>query len=240
MAETIYWSKNATATIGASGQTNWTNAREAAESSISTLNSTSLNIAVTKLQRFSSRGTPSYGLGRAYFAFDFSSYTTGTITNLKFHYKPTTSSNFGANHYLVKFTGFGSTSTFSNYDDSSWWDDISTIGAANTYTAAFLIADNSTATSVSLTSQAITDAQSDGFLQVVLMNTGDYNDLQPPADTDLTTYFNIGSATGGSLYLQFDYVAEGYTRPINGSEVQYNAVNNISALVIEKVNDLAD
>ena len=235
----IYWSKNATATVGASGQTNYTNVREASESEASVLNSTSSNLKVTKNQRFSGRGATTFGLGRAYFAFDFGGYTTGTITNLKFHYKPTTTTSFAASHYLVKFLGFGSTSTFSNYDDSNWWDDIS-LGAANTYTAAFTVADNTTATSVSLTSQAITDAQSDGFLQVALMNTGDYNDLQPPADTDLTTYFNIGSATGGSLYLQFDYVAEGYTRPINGSEVQYNAVNNVSALVIEKINDLAD
>tara|TARA_B110000196_G_C20538000_1_gene383133 strand:+ start:301 stop:519 length:219 start_codon:yes stop_codon:yes gene_type:complete len=72
------------------------------------------------------------------------------------------------------------------------------------------------------------------------MNTGDYNDLQPPADTDNQIYFNIGSSTGGNVYLQFDYVAEGYTRPINGSEVQYNKVNDVSATVIEKVNDLAD
>ena len=236
MAETVYWSKNAVAVVGPSGETNFDNAREAAESTSNTNNTTSSNIASTKFGIFTGRGSTTFGFGRAYLAFDFGGYTTGTITNLKFHYKPTVSTSYNSSHYLTKFTGFGNSTNFSDFDASSWWDDI-VITATSAYSTGFTIADSSTASSVTLTSQATTDAQNDGYLQMVLMTSPDYLDLNSGIATDNTTYLNWGSNTSGNIYLQFDYASAGYTNPINGTTVTYNKVNDVSATSIEKIND---
>ena len=48
---------------------------------------------------------------------------------------------------------------------------------------------------------------------------------------------NWGSNTTGNIFLQFDHSGAGYTNPINGTTVQYNLVNGVSATVIEKIND---
>jgi len=236
MAETVYWSKNAVATVGASGETNFDDAREAAEATANTNNTTSSNIATTKFQIFTGRGASQFGFGRAYFAFDMGNYTSGTITNLKFHWKPTTSTSYGSSHYLTKFTGFGNSTNFSNFDPSSWWDDIS-LAAGNRYAGPFTIADSNTAASTTLTTQATTDAQNDGYLQMVLMTSADYAGLNSGIATDLTMYFNWGSNTSGNIYLQFDYQDSGYTNPINGTTVTYNAVNDVSTANIVKIND---
>ncbi len=237
MAEQVYWSKNAVATVGASGETDFDDAREAAEATANTNNTTSSNIATTKFQIFTGRGASQFGFGRAYFAFDMSSYTTGTITNLKFHYTPTTSTSFGSSHYLTKFTGFGNSTNFNNFASTSWWDDIS-LAAGNRYAGAFTIADSSTAASVSLTAQATTDAQNDDYLQMVLMTSADYLGLNSGIATDNTTFFNWGNNTTGNVYLQFDYAGDsGYTNPINGTTVTYNTVNDVSTTNIVKIND---
>ena len=237
MAETVYWSKNAVAVVGPSGETNFDNAREAAESTSNTNNTTSSNIASTKFGIFTGRGSTTFGFGRAYLAFDMGNYTSGTITNLKFHFKPTTTTGFGSTHYLTKFTGFGNSTNFSNFDASSWWDDI-VITATSAYSTGFTIADSSTASSVTLTSQATTDAQNDGYLQMVLMTSPDYLDLNSGIATDGNTYLNWGSNTSGNVYLQFDFASAGYTNPINGTTVQYNTVNGVPATSIEKINDI--
>ena len=239
MAETVYWSKNAVAAVGPSGETSFSNAREADESTSNTNNTTSSNIASTKFGIFTGRGSTTFGFGRAYLAFDMGNYTSGTITNLKFHFKPTTTTSYGATHYLTKFTGFGNSTNFSNFDPSSWWDDI-VITATSAYSTGFTIADSSTASSVTLTSQATTDAQNDGYLQMVLMTSADYLDLNSGIATDLTTYLNWGSNTSGNIYLQFDYVAppSGYGNKINA--VTANASNKINAVIyssIDKVNN---
>ena len=235
MAETIYWSKNAVATVGPSGETNFDDAREAAESTSNTNNTTSSNIQSTRFGIFTGRGSTTFGFGRAYLAFNLSSYTTGTITNLKFHWKPTTSTSFGSSHYLTKFTGFGSNTNFSNYAPASWWDDIS-LAAANRYAGPFTIADSTAASSTTLTSQAVTDAQSDGYLQMVLMTTSDYNGLNSGVATDMRMYLNWGSNTTGNVYLQFDYAAppSGYGNKINA--VTANASNKINAVIYSSIN----
>ena len=236
MAETVYWSKNAVAAVGPSGETNFDNAREADEATTNTNNTTSANIASTKFSINTGRGATTFGFGRAYFAFNMSSYTSGTITNLKFHFKPTTTTSFGSTHYLTKFTGFGNSTNFNNFSPESWFEDIS-LGAANRYAGGFTIADSSTASSVTLTSQATTDAQSDGYLQMVLMTSPDYLNLNSGIATNGTTFLNWGSNTTGNIFLQFDHSGGGYTNPINGTTVQYNLVNGVSATVIEKIND---
>ena len=234
---TVYWSKNAVASRGPNGETNYSNMRTAEESSANTNNTTSANIQVTKNQKFSGRGSPTFGLARAYFAFNMSGYTTGTITNLKFHFTPTASTSANLAHYIVKFSGFGENpASFNNWDATLWYSGLS-ITAAGTYTTQFTIVDGSTAASVSLNSTAVSDAQDDGYLQIGLLNSGDYNNLQPPSDVDVKTQFNIGSASTGNVFLQFDYAAPGFTASVNGTTVAYNTINLVPSSTIDEIND---
>tara|TARA_B100000767_G_scaffold86449_1_gene83082 strand:- start:189 stop:905 length:717 start_codon:yes stop_codon:yes gene_type:complete len=209
----IYWSKNATAAIGPSGQNNFTNAREAEEATSSVNNTTVSNTIVSGFQRTSSRGGAAFGFKRSYWGFDFTGYTTGTITNLAFHYKPTTTSTGTLSNRLAQFEGFGA-EVSNNFSEDEWWNSIS--DPLVPYTNAFNSADNSTATSVTLLSQATTDAKADGFLKLVLMNATDYNNFNLAVDVNNSTNWNIGSNTTGNIFLRFNYEAPGYGNAVIG------------------------
>ena len=121
----IYWTRNATAAIGPSGQTDFDDARESAESTSSTTQSTSTNAQVSGYIKSSARGGATFGFKRSYWGFDFTGYTAGDITNLKFNFKPTTSSTGTLGQRFVQFEGFGA-EVGSNYSDDEWWDGIET------------------------------------------------------------------------------------------------------------------
>ena len=209
----IYWSKNATAAIGPSGQNNFTNAREAEEATSSVNNTTVSNAIVSGFQRTSSRGGAAFGFKRSYWGFDFTGYTTGTITNLAFHYKPTTTSTGTLSNRLAQFEGFGA-EVSNNFSEDEWWNSIS--DPLVPYTNAFNSADNSTATSVTLLSQATTDAKADGFLKLTLMNITDYNNLNLAVDTNQTTVWTIGNNSTGNVFVRFDYEPPGYGNNVIG------------------------
>ena len=209
----IYWSKNATAAIGPSGQNNFTNAREAEEATSSVNNTTVSNTIVSAFQRTSSRGGAAFGFKRSYWGFDFTGYTTGTITNLAFHFKPSTNSTGTLSQRLVQFEGFGA-EVSNNYSDDEWWNSIS--DPFVNYSNAFNSLDSSTASSVTLLSQATTDAKADGFLKLVLMNATDYNNFNLAVDVNNATNWNIGSNTTGNIFLRFNYEAPGYGNAVIG------------------------
>ena len=223
----IYWTKNAIALIGPFGQSNFTNAREAAESSSSTVNTTSSNVIASGFIRSSGRGGSAFGFRRSYYGFDFTGYTAGTITNLVFNYTPTTTSTGTLSNRLAQFNGFGS-ALGSNYTDDDWWDSIA--DPLVPYSNAFNSADNSTAADVALNSTAINDAKADGFLKLVLMNSTDYNNFNLAVDVSNTTNWNIGSQSTGKVFLSFDYSAPSSFSDINSvSEVQLSEVNGVSS-----------
>jgi len=205
----LNWSKNAIASIGPSGQSNFTNAREAEESNSSDVNSTGNNTVACGFTRNSGRGGASFGFRRSYYGFDFTGYTTGTISNLALHYTPTTSSSNTLSVRLAQFTGFGE-ELGSNYTDNNWWDEIA--DPLVPYSNAFNSADNNTAADVSLNSTAITDAKADGFLKLVLMNATDYNNLNISVDVTAFTNWNQSS---NKTFLRFTYVAPGYGNAVN-------------------------
>ena len=205
----LNWSKNAIASIGPSGQSNFTNAREAEESNSSDVNSTGNNTVAAGFIRSSGRGGASFGFRRSYYGFDFTGYTTGTISNLALHYTPTTSSSNTLSNRLAQFTGFGE-ELGSNYNDGDWWDSIA--DPLVPYSNAFNSADNTTPADVSLNSTAITDAKADGFLKLVLMSAADYNNLNLAVDVTAFTNWNQSS---NKTFLRFTYVAPGYGNAVN-------------------------
>ena len=230
----IYWTKNATASIGPFAQTNFTNARESAESTANVNNTTVSNTIVSGFIRSSSRGGASFGFRRSYWGFDFTGYTAGTITNLKFNYKPTTTSTSTLSNRLAQFEGFGS-ALGSNYTDTDWWDSIA--DPLVPYSNAFNSPDSTTVQAITLNSTAITDAGTDGFLKLVLMNATDYSNLNFPVDATNTTNWNIGSNTTGNVFLSFDYSAPSSFTDINSvSEAQLSEVNGVSSW--DRINDV--
>ncbi len=226
----LNWSKNAIASIGASGQTNFTDAREAEESTSSTNNTSNSNALSSGFIRASSRGGAAYGFRRSYYAFDFTGYTTGTITNLALHYTPTTTSSGTLSNRIAQFNGFGS-GIASNYDDGQWWGDIE--DPLTPYSDAFNSADNTTAADVSLNSTAISDAKADGYLKFVLMNATDYNNLNLAVDVTSQTYWNQSS---NKTFLRFTYVEAGYGNSVIGvPSTSIDFVNNVGTANIVSV-----
>ena len=226
----LNWSKNAIASIGASGQTNFTDAREAEESTSSTNNTSNSNALSSGFIRASSRGGAAYGFRRSYYAFDFTGYTTGTITNLALHYTPTTTSSGTLSNRIAQFNGFGS-GIASNYGDEQWWGDIE--DPLTPYSAAFNSADNTTAADVSLNSTAISDAKADGYLKFVLMNATDYNNLNLAVDVTSQTYWNQSS---NKTFLRFTYVEAGYGNSVIGvPSTSIDFVNNVGTANIVSV-----
>ena len=226
----LNWSKNAIASIGASGQNNFTNAREAEESTSSTINTTNSNTLASGFIRISSRGGAAFGFRRSYYAFDFTGYTTGTITNLALHYTPTTTSSGTLSNRIAQFNGFGS-GIASNYGDEQWWGDIE--DPLTPYSAAFNSADNTTAADVSLNSTAISDAKADGYLKFVLMNATDYNNINLGVDVTSQTYWNQSS---NKTFLRFTYVEAGYGNSVIGvPSTSIDFVNNVGTANIVSV-----
>ena len=226
----LNWSKNAIASIGASGQTNFTDAREAEESTSSTNNTSNSNALSSGFIRASSRGGAAFGFRRSYYAFDFTGYTTGTITNLALHYTPTTTSSGTLSNRIAQFNGFGS-GIASNYDDGQWWGDIE--DPLTPYSDAFNSADNTTAADVSLNSTAITDAKADGYLKFVLMNATDYNNINIGVDVTNQTYWNQSS---NKTFLRFTYVEAGYGNSVIGvPSTSIDFVNNVGTANIVSV-----
>ena len=226
----LNWSKNAIASIGASGQTNFTDAREAEESTSSTNNTSNSNALSSGFIRASSRGGAAYGFRRSYYAFDFTGYTTGTITNLALHYTPTTTSSGTLSNRIAQFNGFGS-GIASNYDDGQWWGDIE--DPLTPYSDAFNSADNTTAADVSLNSTAISDAKADGYLKFVLMNATDYNNINIGVDVTNQTYWNQSS---NKTFLRFTYVEAGYGNSVIGvPSTSIDFVNNVGTANIVSV-----
>ena len=222
----IYWSKNAIASIGPSGETNFTNARESAEDGSNTTNTTLSNASVSGFQRSSARGGATFGFKRSYWGFDFTGYTAGTITNLKFNYKPSTGSTGTLSNRLAQFNGFG-TEVGSNYTTGDWWDSIE--DPLTPYSNAFNSPDSTTVQAVTLNATAITDAGTDGYLKLVLMNATDYNNLNLAVDVNNNTNWNVGNNSTGNIYLSFDYEAPGFGKN----------VNNVTAANIVKINGVA-
>ena len=206
---------NATKYVNGSGTMtqNFSTARES-DSSTHTDNSTSSNIGIVQFFRDSGKGATNYRFFRHFCVFDFSSYTSGTITNLVFNYRATTSTgNTGALERrvaIVKFDGMGSGPSFSNYQDSEFFDDVdySTAYTDVSSTIPQWTDANSDAT-IDMNSTAISDAQSNGELKIaVVQYQNDYNGTDASGDVFYDYHANFSTGASGFVpFVSFDFVA---------------------------------
>lgn len=233
----INWSKNAVvgvlpSTAGFSSQ------RQATESNTGSTNTTSSNALSARYLRSTGRGSPQYAFYRSFMAFDFTGYTTGTMTNLAWHWKGTTSSNGAHNCFLVKTSAFGSNTNFNNYASTSWW---SSINMSTRYDGGglggFSWPDSTAAQSQALLSSAITAGQSDGYLQMVLVGSVDYFGLDSGSDQTKNSYGNWSS---NNMFLRFTYVDAGYPNTVNSiTSGNISKINSILTADIQKVNSVS-
>ena len=215
---------NATKYVNGSGTMtqNFTTARES-DSSTHTDNSTSSNIGIVQFFRDSGKGSTNYRFFRHFCVFDFSSYTSGTITNLVFNYRATSSTgNTGALERrvaIVKFDGMGSGPSFSNYQDSEFFDDID-YSTPYTVVSGLSIPQwtdaNSDAT-IAMNSTAISDAQSNGELKIAIVQyQNDYNGSDASSDVHYDYHANFSTGASGFVpFVSFDHVA-GYGNDVIG------------------------
>lgn len=233
----INWSKNAV--VGVTPSTaGFGEQRQAEESNTGSTNTTSSGILSVRYLRSSARGGAQYSFYRSFMAFDFTGYTTGTMTNLAFNWKGTTLSNGAHNVFLVKTDAFGSSTNFSNYSSTDWWSSI-TMGTRydNGGLAGFSWPDSTAAQSQALTSGAITAAQSDGYLQMVLVSTVDYFGLDSGSDQTKNSYGNWSS---NNMFLRFTYVDAGYSNTVNSiTSANINKIDSIATANISKVNSVS-
>lgn len=228
----INWSKNAA--VGISGQTDFDDAREAAESTFGSTNTTSANILSVRFVRNSGRGGAQYGFSRSFLAFDFTGYTTGTITNLTFHWTGTLTSSGAQSVTLVKTTAFGSSTNFTDYASTDWW---SSLDMSTAYTSGMSWADSTSAQSHALTSGAVTFAQSNSYLQFAVVNTSyDKSGINPGSDVTQTSYGNWSS---NNMFLRFTYADASYGNKINSIiAASDNKINSIGYVNVDAVNSI--
>lgn len=185
-------------------------------------NSTASNTRVIQYFQDSGKSGINYQFTRLFCAFDLSSYTSGTITNLTFNYRSTTTtSNAGALERriaIVKFDGMGNGPSFSNYDDSEFFDDIDYSSAYTDVLSTIpQFADANQDNAVAMNSAAISDGQSDGQLKfAVVQYTNDYNNNGSISDVDAFYFANFSTSNSGFVpFLSFDYAA-GYGHDVLG------------------------
>tara|TARA_R110000851_G_scaffold111155_1_gene234170 strand:+ start:1212 stop:1949 length:738 start_codon:yes stop_codon:yes gene_type:complete len=230
------------AMAGMNNNTNYSGARQASSSNYSTVNTNSTNIKAVEFFRSAGRGSATFRFARAFFAYDFTGYETadGTMTNLKWNFRGGSGSNSNVITRLVKTSAFGS-GVGSNYANSDWWNSLTLGTTYNPSSGANATWNSGTSDqSWTLSSNAITAAQTDGFLKFAAMNSlWDYSGNMPALDVYQVS--NINNSISG-LYtranITFDWVpaATGYKNSVNGVLPEdIKKVNTVSTLTIENI-----
>tara|TARA_R110000803_G_scaffold55262_3_gene112138 strand:- start:552 stop:1253 length:702 start_codon:yes stop_codon:yes gene_type:complete len=222
-------------TFASSGtQTSWNAARNATSAS-SFINYTSATDRADAIEEFytSGRGGGSYGVSRVFTFFDLSGIS-GTITamdlviygvtNASIEVRPAKSTAFGG----AGDTDFVATD-FDNWSPSSPTaytsaDQAWTINADNTFT---------------LNSTAITDANSDGYLNVVSLGSGyDYPNITP--GTDITQQAGVrfqNSSNPLELSITYTPYIPYDVNSVAGTNI--NTINGVAASLISSINGVS-
>ena len=219
------------AMAGMNNNTNYSGARQASSSNYSTVNTNSTNIKAVEFFRSAGRGSATFRFARAFFAYDFT---------LKWNFRGGSGSNSNVITRLVKTSAFGS-GVGSNYANSDWWNSLTLGTTYNPSSGANATWNSGTSDqSWTLSSNAITAAQTDGFLKFAAMNSlWDYSGNMPALDVYQVS--NINNSISG-LYtranITFDWVpaATGYKNSVNGVLPEdIKKVNTVSTLTIENI-----
>ena len=179
------------------------------------------NTRVVEFFRNSGKGATNYRFGRLFLVFDFSSYTSGTITNLVLNYRAsngTTTTGLEKRVAILKFDGMGSGPSFSTFDNSEMFDDVD-YGTAYTDVSSTIPewTDANSDATIAMNSTAISDAQSNGELKIALVqHTNDYSNVDASSDQSYNYKANFQTSGDGFVpFVSFDHVA-GYGNRVVG------------------------
>ena len=140
---------------------------------------------------------------------------------------------------IVKFDGMGSGPSFSDYQDSEFFDDVdySTAYTDVSGTIPEWTDANSDAT-IAMNSTAISDAQSNGELKIAIVQyTNDYNDTDASSDVHYDYHANFSTGASGFVpFVSFVHAA-GYGQDVIGvasgniASVKGVATANIASVI---------
>ena len=222
--------------------TSFSTARES-DSSSHIDNTTSTNLEVVQYFQDSGKGATNHRFYRFFCAFDLSSFSGHTITNLLFNYRSTTSTSVtGAVEKrvaILKFDGMGSGPSFSNYTDSEFFDDID---YSTPYTAVSSgipeWVDANTSNTITLNSTAQSHASSNGELKIAVVQfTNDYNNTNASGNVHYRYYENFSTGASGFVpFLSFTNTPPGYPHDIvDVSTANIGEVVDVATANIDKV-----
>jgi|TARA_R100001443_G_scaffold59097_2_gene69488 hypothetical protein len=196
-------------TLRSDSTSSWSAVRNATTATSTISNQPTQNTGITASITYLTGGKGSeWGLYRAYFAFDVTSYQTGyNITNLELEIDPSnlTSSNFP--YAIIKSTAQGNANSDLVAGD---WDslDFSTLygGGSTTYWP-----DTNTVSQISLNSNA-TAAFSTGYLKICIVWYSDYSNTAPISTGNFYARQNFSYVPR----INFTATAAGYSNDIIG------------------------
>jgi len=196
-------------TLSAASTSSFSDVRNGTTANTGVSNQPTQNTGITARISYLSGGKGSeWGLTRAFFAFDVTSYQTGyNITNLELEIDPSNTTTTGFPIAIIKSTAQGNANSDLVAGD---WDslDFSTLyaGSSSTYWP-----DTNTVSQISLNSNA-TAAFSTGYLKICIVWYSDYSNTAP-----LTTGNSYARQNFSYVpRINFDAAAAGYGNDIIG------------------------
>jgi hypothetical protein len=218
-------------------QTAWSTARNATTANASVYTSTFSVPNAIEAYKSTSRGPSVYGVTRTFFFFDLSSLPSGNIISaidLKIQ-------GFGSglegdgNVRVARATAFGGdgTSTYTATDFDNWSPSSPTPYASNT-TTWFNVRNT-----ITLNATAISDANTNGYLNLVLVdNVYDYPDTSPTSDDFLRNGIKFLSSTTSekNIVTVTHAAAPSWEDTINGIPIKnQDKINGVLVSAIENV-----
>lgn len=190
--------------------TSWTAAKDATAASFYQQFSTATDDTTSVQGLFNSgRGGGTYRLVRTFLFFDLSS-VSGTITAMDLDLYVANGGT--AVVQVAKSTAFGGdgTSDFAEGDYDNWSQDSPTAYMASSATLSL------NANTLTLNSTAISDANNDGYLNVVIVdNVHDFQDQQPLLSIDRSSGLRFQNSSN-PIQLDITYTAAGYGKDVMG------------------------
>ena len=166
-----------------------------------------------------------------------------TMTNLKWNFTGTASSNSNVVTRLVKSSAFGA-GVGSNYSSGDWWNSLTLGTTYNANTAATATWNTGTsAQSWVLSANATTAAQSDGFLKFAAMNAlWDFGGAAPAIDVYQLSHINnsiSGGYTRAKITFDWEPAATGWQGYVNGViSGDIDEINKVDRSDIDEINSV--
>tara|TARA_R110000850_G_scaffold194674_1_gene321196 strand:+ start:2923 stop:3645 length:723 start_codon:yes stop_codon:yes gene_type:complete len=221
-------------------QTSWSAARNATSSNLHT------NYTTTQTSRFDAimtlysagRGGGSYVVNRSFFFFDTST-VAGTITAIDL--KIYAASNGGHSVRVAKSTAYGTSggSAYTNSDFNNWTALNPISLSPIPYTSAGQTWSAPATNTLSLNSTAISDANSNSYLNLVLVGQlYDYPNSTPGSSLEQTSGIQFASTTTFPK-LAITYTPSGYGNDVNGvASANIASVNGVATANIASINSV--